>query len=84
MDVKFHKAQPTVIPVELVNIIIDEEIPNIKSLEQQDDFCFDEATRLENALYWSLPGATYDRLFSAMCIRKELHFRVRHEEPNKA
>jgi hypothetical protein len=82
-NIQISKAQPTVKdqPVKSVSIVIDDEIRDFKILELQDIYCSQQAKDIETALYWSLPGSTYDRLFAAMCFRKASHFRVAHEEP---
>jgi hypothetical protein len=76
--ITIHAAQPgggAVIPVQ---IQIDGEVPSFTELAHQDAFCDNEAKGLEEALINALPGATYDRLFAAMCARKASHLRVAH------
>jgi hypothetical protein len=71
------KAQPTgKEKVEPLTVIVAETLPAFEKLAEQDLFTSTEANRLEQALYNTLPGATYDRLFAAMCLRKASHLRV--------
>lgn len=74
-----YKAQRVIEPVESRHIVIEQEMPNFTLLSEQDKVCDKEASSLENALYKSLPGATYDRLLGVMLERKASHFRVSHE-----
>jgi hypothetical protein len=77
--IHIHAAQPAgPHQVEPVEIVIVEELPNFNVLENQDAYCNNEANELEEALINALPGATYDRLFAAMCARKASHLRVAH------
>jgi hypothetical protein len=76
--VHIHAAQPGGAPVVPVQIQISEQIPDFTELAHQDVFCDNEAKGLEEALINALPGATYDRLFAAMCARKASHLRVAH------
>jgi hypothetical protein len=71
-----HKAQPTGELTEDMHILADEILPQFKTLEEQDSFCSKEAQALENALWRSLPGATYDRLLVAILQRTASHLRV--------
>jgi len=72
------KAETTVDSIESVVIKIQEKLPSFSLFSEQDDFMTKEACFLEKSLYFSLPGGTYDRLLSAMLIRKASHFRVAH------
>jgi hypothetical protein len=76
IEIKIHKASQAGKPVEPVTIVIDEEIPQFTSLEQQSAFSEMEAHQIEFALVSALPGGTYDLLFAVMCQRKASHLRV--------
>jgi hypothetical protein len=74
-----HAAQPTgPHQVEHVEIHIAGVIPNFNALDEIAEFSAGEANAIEEVLYGSLPGATYDRLLHAMLTRKATHFRVSH------
>jgi hypothetical protein len=78
-ELTLHKAQPTgPQKIEPVTVVIAETIPEFKTLNDISLFASTEANRLEQALYNSLPGATYDRLLGIMLERKATHFRVAH------
>jgi len=69
-------------PVQDVQIIIQDEIPDTSNLESTKNnlhqFQFD-AENLEIALINALPGGTYDRLLGAMLQRKASQFIVPFE-----
>lgn len=77
--VHVFKAQPSSEPVQSVQILIEQEIPEFSKLSEQDSACDRVVLSLETALYDSLPGAVYDRLLGWMLQRKSTHFRVTHE-----
>ena len=70
--------------VEITRIFAEQEIPDFKTLEEQDKFMQLEAESIEAALYNSLPGGTYDRLLGVMLQHKATHFRVAHKEWDKS
>lgn len=63
--IHIQKAQPTVNDVASVTIIIDEEIPDMK-VRDADEHYNEQASTLYQALKYSLPGGTYDRLLALM------------------
>ena len=70
-----YKAQPVGDgEVEPCRINIYREVPKAESLEVAATLYDKEAESLEEALYNSLPGGTYDRLVSKMLLRKASHF----------
>ncbi len=42
----------------------------------------EQAQQIEESLWASLPGGTYDRLLGRMLARKASHYRVAHGEPS--
>lgn len=72
------KAQPPVKkePVESVEIIISAEVPEMNSLQLQDEVFEKDAILLCDALQNALPGGTFDRLLVEMMKRKVTHFVV--------
>jgi hypothetical protein len=70
------KAQPTVDPIEAVKIVMDEEIPEIKNLEEAKDFYIEQGKELAAVLCSTLPGGTLDQLICELLTRKASLFRV--------
>jgi hypothetical protein len=77
-----YKAQPTLkaLPIESIEIHIDQEVPDAKTLEDADNIYKNEAFLLCNALESTLPGGTFDHLLVEMLKRKASHFKVSHKE----
>jgi hypothetical protein len=73
-----------------VQITIEGSFPDVDRkatdpLLETAKFADNQAQVLEDALYDSLPGATYDRLLGRMLARKSSHFIVSHNfEPRRA
>ena len=78
--VEVHKAHSVfdAEKVESVCLIVGDTLPSFDKLVEQDIFTDREAKHIEEVLYNSLPGATYDRLIGHMLERKASHFRVSH------
>jgi len=74
--------------VEDVRIDVNAELPTFDRrkepvelnawLERVGAWYDEQARMIEEGLYESLPGGTYDRLLGRMLARKASHFRVRH------
>ena len=54
------------------------ELDDVGSIESMDLTYKADAQAIEDLLYNTLPGGTYDRLCGAMLARKSTHFRVSH------
>jgi hypothetical protein len=78
----FFKAQPTIKdrPVESVEIHIEQEIPDSKTLEEAAETYNQQAEKLERVLYNALPGGVYDGLAAYIMARKASHFKVSYGE----
>ena len=74
---KAHRTLPDD-EVEERQIYIEGEFPDGASLESAAATFEANAADLEDALYRSLPGGTYDRLLGRMLERKATHFVVSH------
>ena len=77
-----HKAQPIGDGVvQDKTIILSASIPHCEMAEA-DSIMELDADKLHQALYYTLPGGTYDRLLCLMLKKKSSHFIVPHaEEP---
>lgn len=53
-------------------------LPDMADLEKAGWYYDQQAQEIEEALYRSLPGGTYDRLVGRLLARKATHFRVPH------
>jgi hypothetical protein len=65
-----------------INIDISFTCPDFEGddcIQRANAFFIDQASDLEEALYNSLPGGTYDRLLGIMLKRKSTHFIVSHQ-----
>jgi len=68
-------------PTADTSIFIGEEVPDLvreHGLEALAETFEADAVTLEQTLYESLPGGTYDRLLARMLTRKATHFVVSH------
>jgi len=63
-----------------VQINIVERFPNISTLAETGTFARTQAKIIEQALYDSLPGCTYDWLLGCMMERKTSHLHVAYGE----
>ncbi len=72
------KAQPTIKsePVESARIIMDEEIPESRSLAESREFFIEEGKKIADALCSTLPGGTLDQLICELLTRKASLLRV--------
>jgi len=61
-------------------LIMKEEIPNFKTPEATNIQFVGNATAIENVLWNTLPGGTYDRLLGLMLKRRASHFVIAHGE----
>jgi len=70
--IKLCKAGPfgNVKKVDSVEIIIMDEIPSFDSLDTAEKFYTEQAKKLADALFESLPQGTLDRMFYALMGRK--------------
>lgn len=78
---KIYKASPVggrTVP-DLV-LLVEDEIPSLSSLEDQDRLYEEQATLLADALGASLPGGTIDRLFAVLALRRASSLRVALEK----
>lgn len=74
-----HKAHPVGEQhVQPRTLHVEQEMPADIQMPQAETLFASDASRLEDALYHSLPGGTYDRLLGAMLERKASHFIVSH------
>lgn len=74
--IAIFKAQPTVNEVEPAKIVMDEEIPRMKTLEEARELYIEQGKKLADALCDSLPGGTLDQLICELLTRKASLFRV--------
>ena len=61
-----------------VHIEVRARVPEFEDIAKAGVFYDSEAAILEDVLYSTLPGGTYDRLLARMLARKSTHFRVAH------
>lgn len=75
-----NKAQPVTYVDQTypAMIRITADLPDLKTLEEAARVYDCDAAMLEETLYGSLPGGTYDRLLGLMLKRKSSHFAVAH------
>ncbi len=72
-----YKAQPIGdSKVEQTNIIIKNKLPKFNDIETSRSFFTDEAQKIEETLFNTIPGGTYDRLLGEMLKRKASSFVV--------
>lgn len=78
--VRIYKAQKSfrTQEIESFTIVIDEEVPDVKTLQTADAIYEAQAKGLCDALEASLPGGTFDRLLIEIMKRKVSHFKVSH------
>jgi len=78
---KIHKAQRTLKnkEVESMSIVIDEEVPNYRTLEDAGTRYRADAAYLSDALSNSLPGGTFDQLLIFMLQTKASHFKISYK-----
>ena len=73
--IKVFKAQRIMDEIPSVQIVLDVELPRLRH-ESVYEY---QAKEIEDALHFTLPGATYDQLLGLMLARKASHFRVAHQ-----
>jgi hypothetical protein len=66
--------------VEPLTIIIDGTIPTRHSLLEYREMYKEEALKLVDALFETLPGGTFDAMLAEMLIRKASVLRVSYQE----
>lgn len=87
-EIEIYKAQKINNEIESINIIIDEEVPNItydpslestiKLIKKCDDLYNEQAEKLSNALTNSLPGGVIDRLLICLLEHKKSILKVKY------
>lgn len=75
--IAISKADPVVSGENIRGVVIsvDRDLRQFNSLDDAREFYENEAAMLENALYSSLPQATYDKLLAKMFQRRASLFR---------
>lgn len=79
-SVRAFKAQPVGDdkPAASVTIVIDAGLPKFKSVEKARKTFREDAARIVDTLYATLPGGTLDQVLLALLERKASRYRVAH------
>jgi len=73
-----HVSIRRAVGAEKAQLVIGEQIGAFQKLDEQAEFCAREAQSVEEMLFNTLPGATYDRLLAQMQSRKSGFLLVSH------
>ncbi len=78
--INISKAQPLIGEVESVTIVIDKEVLDLESLQEDAKHYQEDATKIVDALEKALPGGTFDRVAAALLAHKASHLKIAHQE----